>query len=110
MANVLREHGIESKMDRYNLMVARGRNLKEFEGQTLEVRAYMIVEDTNKDGEIVKSLKFITKDGEVTGTTSPTYIHDVEMFLDFMETDELTTAQVVPKRTNSGKTCLTFAP
>lgn len=107
---IIREYGVESKLDKYNLMVASGRNLNEFRGQTIEIRAYMIVEETTNDGELVKSLKVISKEGEVIGTRSKTYISGFETYLDFMETDELARMKVVPKPTKAGRTCLTFEP
>lgn len=108
---VIREYGISSKLDKYNLMIARGGNLMDYNGQRMNVRAYMIVEDTHEDGEIVKAFKAIVVDGDdeqTVGTNSPVFIHGLETFLDFMETDELKTFVPVQKLTRTGKRCLTF--
>ena len=108
---VLREYGISSKLDKYNLMIARGGNLMDYDGQRMNVRAYMLVEDTHEDGEIVKAFKAIVVYGdneEIVGSNSPVFIRGLETFLDFMETDELKTFVPVQKLTQKGKRCLTF--
>lgn len=108
---VLREYGVNTKMDKYNLMIARGGNLMDYNGQRMDVRAYMLVEEERDDGEIVKAFKAIVKDGdneEVVGTNSPVFIRGLETFLDFMESDELKTFMAVQKPTRNNKKCLTF--
>lgn len=109
---VLREYGVNSKLDKYNLLIARGSSLMDLNGQRMNVRAYMIVEDTRDDGEIVKSFKAIVADGDeeqVVGTNSPVFIRGLETYLDFMETDELKTFIPVQKMSSNGnKKYLTF--
>ena len=108
---ILHEYGLDTKADKYNLMIARGANLMDCNGQRMEVKAYMVVEETRDDGEVIKAFKAIVKDGDdeqVVGTNSPVFMRGLETYLDFMGTDELTTFAAVQKPTRNNKKCLTF--
>lgn len=51
-------------------------------GQRLSVAAYMIREDTNSDGEVVKILSIRTTDGDLFATNSPVCIREFEAVIE----------------------------
>ena len=107
---ILKEYGINGdKRMRYNLLEAPGTNLNEMIGQRLNIKAYLLVYDTNPEtGEPRKSLKVITDDGEIIGTRSISFISGFERFLACMETDECTEFEVGQARSKAGRNYLTF--
>lgn len=106
---ILREYGIENKMDKYNLSNATGTNMSELIGQRIEVKAYLLVEDVDRNtGELKKALKVLTPDGDIIGTRSQSFIEGFETFLTFMETDEIHSMGVEQARSKAGRNYLTF--
>lgn len=107
---ILHEYGINSdKKMRYNMMESQtGTNLSDMIGQTIEVKAYIIAEATNADGEIVKSLKIMTKDGDICGTRSASFIGGVERYIEYMETDEIDTMTIAQATSKAGRKYLQF--
>ena len=110
MSKVLREFGINGdKALRYNLCKAPGTNLSDMAGQRIQVKAYVLLESENADGQSFKALKFLTDDGEFVGTNSGPFIQGFEEFLDLMETDEITEFEAEKaKSRKSGRTFLSF--
>lgn len=109
MSNILREHGIENKKDRYNLSKAPGSNLSDMVGQRVEVKAYLLYEDAANDtGELRKTLKIMTPDGEICGTRSKSFIEGFEEYLDFMEEEAIDSVGVEQKRSKNGRNYLVF--
>lgn len=106
---ILREYGIENKMDKYNLSEATGTNMSEMVGQRLEIKAYLLVEDTDRTtGEMKKALKVLTKDGDIVGTRSQSFIEGFEKFLTFMESNAIETFGIAQARSKAGRNYLTF--
>lgn len=106
---ILREFGIVDKIDRWNLSEAPGKNLKDAVGQRIQVKCYLLIEDTNrKTGEIGKILKVMTPNGEIYGTGSVPFISMFERYLDFMETNEIHEFGVGSKPSTKGNPYLLF--
>ncbi len=106
---ILKSYNITDKRDRYNLCKAQGINLSDLVGQRIEVKAYMLLEEAdNQTGELRKTLKILTPDGEIIGTRSRTFISDFCDFLTFMEDDAIDSFGVEQKRSSSGRNYLVF--
>lgn len=106
---ILREYGINGdKKLRYNLCEAAGANMSDMVGQKFGVKAYLLTEVINADGEPVKALKVITDDGEIVGTRSASFISGFERFLECMESDQCDAMEIVQARSKAGRNYLTF--
>lgn len=109
--NICKEWGIDgNKKLRYNLIESKdGHSLTEFIGQRLQIKAYILTEETNQQtGEIGKLLKLITTDNEIIGTSSPSFIQGFERYLDCMETDECPELEVGQGTSKSNRRYLCF--
>lgn len=107
---ILKEYGINGdKRLRYNLTQAGGSSLADMIGQRIEVRAYILTEDTDPEsGESKKTLKVVTDDGEILGTRSASFINGFENFLLCMESDECTEFEVGQAKSKAGRNYLVF--
>lgn len=107
---ILKEFGINGdKRIRYNLVEAKGGKLSDMVGQRIQVKAYVLIEDIDREtGEARKGLNVLTEDGEVVGTNSQSFIAGFERFLECMESDECTEFEVCNARSRAGRTYLTF--
>ena len=104
-----REYGIENKRDRYNLLKAAGKNLKDLAGQRIEVKAYLLVTaEDQESGEIHQNLKILTPDNEIIGTSSRSFIEGFVEFLDFMEDPKVESFEVQQKRSKNNRSYLAF--
>ena len=107
---IVREFGVNGdKRVRYNLIEAKGGRLSDMVGQRIPVKAYVLIEDEDKEtGERRKSLNVLTEDGEIVGTNSRSFIEGFERFLTCMESDECTEFEVCHAKSRAGRTYLTF--
>lgn len=106
---IIRQYGLDGdKRALYNLVHDTGANLSDMVGQRLAVAAYVIMETADSNGEITRSLKVKTADGEIVGTTSRCFIGGFEEFLDVMETDEIGEFEVGQKRSKAGRNYIYF--
>ena len=106
---IIREYGINGdKKLRYNLVEASGASMNEMIGQRIQVRAYALIEQTNRDGEESRVLKVITTDGEICGTGSPSFISGFERYLECMESDQVDEFEISSARSKAGRQYLTF--
>lgn len=109
MMNIVKQYGIENKRDLYNLSEAPGQSMQNMVGQRIEVKGYLLTEDTDsRTGEIKKVLKVMDSDGNVCGTGSKTFIEGFEKFLMFMETDKIDAFTIGQKTGKSGRSYLLF--
>lgn len=77
------------KATKYDLMRnPKMQKLSTAKGQRLTVIAYMLREEENNDGEIVKILSLKTKEGDLFATNSPVCIREFEAVIDCLDGDE----------------------
>ena len=106
---ILREYGINGdKRLRYNMLEGHGENLADRIGQRFGVKAYILVQDVNGDGEPIKNLKIMDEDGKVVGTSSKSFIEGFERFLVCMESDACEELEVSASKSRNGRNYLTF--
>lgn len=107
---IIREWGINGdKRKRYNLCETAGANLSDMAGQRIKITAYIEIESPNPEtGEMVRTLKCLTEDGECVGTRSKSFISGFERFLACMEEDACEEFEIVKVRSKQGRTYITF--
>lgn len=107
---ILREFGINGdKRLRYNLTESSGTNLSDMVGQRIQVKAYILFEETDPStGEPRKGLKILDDEGEFIGTRSQSFIAGFERFLECMETDECGELEVAQGKSHAGRNYLIF--
>lgn len=107
---IITEYGIDGdKKLRYNLSEASGTNLSDMVGQRVQVKAYILFEDTDPStGEPRKGLKILDDEGEYIGTRSQSFIAGFERFLECMEGDPVTEFEVAQGKSRAGRNYLTF--
>lgn len=99
---IIKTYGLNGdKKATYNLVHDTGSNLSDMVGQRIPVAAYLIIDTTDANGEVVRSLKVRTADGEIVGTTSKSFIQGFMEFCDVMETDEVSEFEVGRKKSKS---------
>ena len=107
---ILHEYGIgNDKKVRYNLTQASGSSLKDYIGQRLNIKAYILfdAEDVTTN-EVHRTLKILTDEGEYIGTRSKSFIRGFEDFLACMESDECTEMGIEERQSKQGRNYLTF--
>ena len=105
---IIREYGVNDKKLRYNLIKGSGTSIADMVGQRVEVAAYALIEVEDQNGDPVETLKVITKEGEIIGTRSKSFISGFCDFLDCMETDQCDEFEVVKVRSKAGRDYITF--
>lgn len=69
--------------DKYDLIRSPEiQKLSDVKGQTLDVTAYILREDTDSQGEIIRILSIKTADGDMFATNSPVCIREFEAILE----------------------------
>jgi len=106
---IIKEYGITDKREKYNMLNAPGTSMSDLAGQRVEVAGYILIQDTNvQTGEVVRTLKVKTKDGEYIGTRSNSFIEGMLLFLTMMETDELDSFEIGTKKSKAGRNYICF--
>lgn len=106
---IIRQYGLNGdKRALYNLVHDVGSNMTDLVGQRISVRAYILMENTDSNGEIVRSLKVRTADGDIIGTTSKAFINGFEEFCSCMESDEVTEFEIGSKKSKAGRPYIYF--
>ena len=106
---ILRQYGINGdKRLLYNLTQTQDGRISEMVGQRIPVKAYLLYETENKDGEIIQVLKILTDENQIVSTGSAAFIRGVCDFLTCMETDELDEVEVIQKVSSAGRKYIAF--
>lgn len=106
---IIKQYGITDKREKYNMLNAPGTSMSELAGQRIEVAGYVLLSDVDrKSGEIVRTLKVKTTDGEYIGTRSDSFIEGMLLFLTMMETDELNSFEIGSNKSKAGRTYICF--
>ena len=108
MAKILMAHGIEDKREQYNLMNTPADKMRNHIGERIEVAGFAFVERDSADGTPTKVFMVKTKDGELIGTSSKSFVDGVETFLNLLGADELTEFEVSKAVSKSGRDYLVF--
>ena len=63
-------------------------------GQVVDIEAWIIYQDVNKDGEMQKILSILTPEGETLATNSATFMGDFERLMDLFSQNNETVKRV----------------
>ena len=108
MAKITMVHGINDKREQYNLMNTPADKMRNHIGERIEVAGFAFVEREDKDGVTSKVFMVKTRDGELIGTSSKSFVDGVETFLNLLGADELTEFEVGKAVSKSGRDYLIF--
>lgn len=89
-------------------MQANVNKMSDAEGQVLELEAWALYEDENARGETNEVLAILTKDGDVFGTISATFIKEFNKMADHFK-DRLLKIKVVSGTTKNGRQYISCA-
>lgn len=107
--NIIAQSGELTRKESYNLMEDPNQSkMSDHVGEVLEMKAWILYENTNKDGQDQKVLSIMEESGLVSSTISPTFIKSFENILDFMKgSDEEWTIQVLGGTSKNGREYIT---
>ena len=109
MMTINRQYGInDDRRLLYNMTQNQDGRISEMVGQRVKVKAYIIYETENKDGEIIQIMKILTEDDQIVGTGSKAFIRGVTDFLDCMGTDDLDEVEIIQKVSSAGRKYIAF--
>lgn len=112
---IAKSTSVQTSFDLYNLTKAPNRaKMVDLKGQTVDLKSWVIYEEPNSKGEMVKILSIMTKDDAGYATNSATFIRDFESAVDMFKEfgDEFHQIQVVPGTSKNGReyiSCLVIA-
>lgn len=97
-----------NKATKYALMSAAGEKLQNYAGQTINVTAYVLYENTDvKTGEVIETLGMLIDDERVTGTISQSFIREFKRIIECWKDEPLPPIAVKTGRSNKGRDYLT---
>ena len=110
MPKIIMVHGIEDKREQYNLLNTPADKMKNHIGERIEVEGFAFIEREalTPDAQPTKVFLVKTKDGELIGTSSKSFVDGVQMFLELLGARELTTFEVGKASSKNGREYLVF--
>ena len=109
MAKILSSHGINDKRELYNILNTPAGKMRDHKGERIEVDGFAFVERENtQTGEVTEVFMVKTKDGEILGTSSKSFVDGVKTFIDLLGADELTAFTVGTAVSKSGRDYMIF--
>lgn len=81
MINILSQSGITDSKLAFKILNGKCERLREAVGTVFDITGYVLSEQENADGEIVKILSITTDTGRVYGTNSPTVVRTFESMI-----------------------------
>lgn len=107
MATIIRSNKELTKRESYKLTIDPAiKRMKDCVGVQIDVSAYCLYTDTNKDGEEVELLSIMDKDGCVYATNSDTFKRDFRDIDDLMD-EEKYTIEVISGQSKAGREFIT---
>ena len=107
MATIIKSNKELTKRESYKLTLDPAiKRMKDLIGVQIDVSAYCLYTDTNKDGEEVEVLSIMDKDGGVCATNSATFKKDFMNIADLMD-DEEYTIEVISGQSKAGRDFIT---
>ena len=107
MATIIKSNKELTKRESYKLTLDPAiKKMKDFIGVQIEVAAYCIYKDVNKDGKEVEVLSIMDKDGGVCATNSETFKRDFMNIEELMDGEEYT-IEIISGQSKSGREFIT---
>lgn len=107
--NIIKTYPEEiSNKQLYNLtMSPKTQKMKDAKGTTLEVSAYCVYEDVDKNGEVRTVLAILTPEGETFATNSATFQADFDRMIDMFGPAGITAIEVISGHSKAGREFIT---
>lgn len=107
MASIIKSNKELNKRESYKLTLDPAiKKMKDFIGVQIDVAAYCLYKDVNKDGNEVEVLSVMDKDGGVCATNSVTFKRDFMNIADLMDGDDYT-IEVISGLSKAGREFIT---
>lgn len=107
MATIIKSNKELNKRESYKLTLDPAiKKMKDFIGVQIDVAAYCLYKDVNKDGMEVEVLSVMDKDGGVCATNSETFTRDFMNIADLMDGDDYT-IEVISGQSKAGREFIT---
>lgn len=99
-----------STEDKFRLtMSPETQKMKSAVGSALEIQAWCLYEDENKDGDMQQILSILTPEGETFATNSATFIRDFGRIVDLYDSadEQLEAVRVITGTSKAGREFIT---
>lgn len=107
MATIIKSNKELTKRESYKLTLDPAiKKMKDFIGVQIEVAAYCLYKDVNKDGKEVEVLSIMDKDGGVCATNSDTFKRDFMNIVDLMDGDDYA-IEIISGQSKAGREFIT---
>lgn len=107
MVTVINSNKELTKRESYKLTLDPSiKKMRDFIGVQIEVTAYCLYKDVNKDGKDVEVLSIMDKDGGVYATNSDTFKRDFMNIADLMD-GECYTIEIISGQSKAGREFIT---
>lgn len=95
---------------KYDLtMSPKTRKMKDAKGTVLEISAWCVYTDADKDGNDRQVLSLLTPEGETYATNSATFADDFDKMVDLFGADGITAIEVISGTSKAGREYITCA-
>ena len=107
MATIIKSNKELTKRESYKMTLDPAiKKMKDFIGVQIEVAAYCLYQDVNKDGKEVEVLSIMDKDGGVCATNSETFKRDFMNIAELMDGEEYT-IKIISGQSKAGREFIT---
>ena len=107
MATIIKSNKELTKRESYKLTLDPAiKKMRDFIGVQIEVAAYCLYQDVNKDGKEVEVLSIMDKDGGVCATNSETFKRDFMDIADLMDGEDYA-IEIISGQSKAGRMFIT---
>lgn len=107
MATIIKSNKELTKRESYKLTLDPAiKKMKDFIGVQIDVSAYCLYKDVNRDGKEVEVLSIMDKDGGVCATNSETFKRDFMNIEELMDGEEYT-IEIISGQSKAGREFIT---
>lgn len=107
MATIIKSNKELTKRESYKLTLDPAiKKMKDFIGVQIDVAAYCLYKDVNKDGKEVEVLSIMDKDGGVCATNSETFKRDFMNIANLMDGDDYA-IEIISGQSKAGREFIT---
>ena len=107
MTTIIKSNKELTKRESYKLTLAPAiKKMKDFIGVQIEVAAYCLYKDVNKDGKEVEVLSIMDKDGGVCATNSDTFKRDFMNIANLMDGEDYA-IEIISGQSKAGREFIT---
>lgn len=107
MSTIIKSNKELTKRESYRMTLDPAiKKMKDFIGEQIDVAAYCLYKDVNKDGKEVEVLSIMDEDGGVCATNSETFKRDFMNIAELMDGEEYT-IEIISGQSKAGREFIT---